>query len=234
MAELRRANLSEQLAEELRELIFEEFKPGRLLPSEKSIAESYNVSKPVVREALRKLEGSGMIRVEMGRGAIVQDLGSQPLTRFFEWSLRTDPEANLAHLMGLRRVVEIGAAELAARHGTADDVETLSAIAARMAESIGDAAAYAEGDTDFHLALARASKNPSLVFIVESFRDVLALVTKMGLRDPATPWEESLRTHQGIVSAIRGRDPAAARHAMEQHFVVSFGVLGLPTEDVAD
>src|SRR5512135_1083989 len=106
--------LADQAADRLLEYIeAQHLKPGDLLPSETSLAGSFGVSRPVIREALKNLEGKGIIEIVNGKGALVKPIDSDPLRLFFQRAMHLEKDA-IIDLMEVRKGIEVEAAVLAA------------------------------------------------------------------------------------------------------------------------
>ena len=115
LSKLSRSTLAEQATENL--LVYIEtqnLKPGDLLPSETRLATQFEVSRPVIREALKNLEGKGIIEIINGKGALVKPMDSDPLRLFFQRAVQIERNTIL-ELMDVRRGLEVQAVMLAAR-----------------------------------------------------------------------------------------------------------------------
>src|SRR6476659_3004041 len=103
LTKLSRETLAEQAARNLIAFIeAQDLKPGKLLPPESQLAADFGVSRPIIREALKSLEGKGIIEVVSGKGAVVKPLDSHPLRLFFQHAIRIEGEA-IIDLMELRK-----------------------------------------------------------------------------------------------------------------------------------
>ncbi len=119
-----------------------------------------------------------------------------------------------------RRILEVGAAGLAAERATPDQIATLAEEVAGMFASMDDPRVFLVHDINFHRAVAAASGNPIVASIVEMVsalyyerrRDTAQRASDRDLRDAAD-------MHRRIYQAIRGRDGEAARKAMHTHLV---------------
>lgn len=225
---LSRANLSAQIAERLGRRVTTRMKPGDMLAGEKMLAEEFGVSRPIVRESLRMLEGAGLIRVEKGRGAFVEELSSAPLLRFFERAVWHGDTVGLGEVMQLRRIVEVQTARLAAHQRSEADVETLGALAAGMALAIDDPALWTKLDTEFHIALGASSGSALIVHVSSSLRDAVATAVRTGFdRQSGSEVAAVAENHRRIAEAIERRDADAAEVEMAAHFDRAESVLGL-------
>jgi len=201
-------------------------KAGDRLPRESDLAVHFGVSRGVVRECLRGLEERGLVVVRQGSGARVTPEGA--------WNiLDADVLAVLLHsghgtaalfeLLECRRVIEIEAAGLAAQRATGDELSDLSDALARMgaaAERVPGSQAAEDlfhlADIAFHEAIFRAAHNRALLRMVQPIQKTL-INARRPLAAPERRFERALPEHKAILSGIAGRDPVAARAAMEVH-----------------
>ncbi|HEX8768598.1 MAG TPA: FCD domain-containing protein [Jatrophihabitans sp.] len=192
------------------------FARGDQLPPERELAAKLGVSRVNLREAIAALREADMVQTRRGRGGgtTVTYAGSvaQPINR--AEVRRQSPQ--LADALNYRRVVEPGAAYLAANSRlTADQRDWLaeSEAAVRLA---GPGPASRIADSRLHLAVATLSGSPMLIEAVtrvqSSLDGVLCVLTAL----PGTI-EQSHQSHSAVVAAILAGDPLAARAEMERH-----------------
>lgn len=220
LPKLNRGTLAEQITDRLLEYVeAQHLKPGDLLPSESALAKSFGVSRPVVREALKNLEGKGVIEIVNGKGALVRPIDSDPLRLFFQRAMQME-NSTIVELMEIRRGLETQAAELAARRRETADLDAIRRIVQKMRGSMKDLDAYTRLDVEFHMALAAASHNSMLVYLIQSIREVLRSTIMAGLQSRGTELhvESIQQTHETLYEAIAQGSVAAAAKAMAQHF----------------
>lgn len=196
--------------------------PGEKLPTERELGETLGVSRTVVREALARLKADGYIQTRQGSGVYVTDRPGQASFRVLQGGV-SSPDAgadDLHHLFELRLIVEVAAAELAARRRTADDLRALKAASARLMRALETGVEGAEADEAFHRTIAAATHNPYIrrfiEFLGRSFNET---------RRPS--WTEegrasgkaaaAQREHDQIVDAIQARSSRGARTAALAH-----------------
>lgn len=193
--------------------------PGSTLPPEAELAEAAGVSRLTVREAVKHLRAQNVVRVVRGRGTYVNPpdrwTALAPVVR----AASRSTGAGLSEaLIEARRLIENGAAELAARRRTEDDLVELSEHLATMREAAeaGDTEQFVQADIDFHDVVLRASGNLFVPLLLEPFGSLLA----QGRRETsAVPRirANAIDRHQTVLDALATGDPELARRAMDAH-----------------
>src|SRR5690349_2137606 len=147
-------------------------KPGDQIPAERDLAERFGVSRTAVREAIKSLTEKGLIEVFVGRGTFVTHLSPDRVVESITLLLRN--EANgIASLQEARELLEAPTARRAAERRTEAHVARLRAIEAELEEERAISARLVDGDTEFHVELARASGNPVLVLLMQTIMTLL-------------------------------------------------------------
>jgi GntR family transcriptional regulator, transcriptional repressor for pyruvate dehydrogenase complex len=219
--------LSAQVTRYLLDLIARErLAPGDLAPSEMKICRELNVSRGIVREAYRSLATLGILEIESGKRPRVQALSSAVLTQIVEFALRT-AHVDALQVLQLRRAVEVEAARLAARHGTAAHFERLRACVLRMREAGSEHARLIAADVALHTALAEATGNPLFALMLGGLREPLEASMALGLQSRRTRAEvlQVPELHEAIVRRICAREAEAAARAMAHHFDLSVAAI---------
>ncbi|MGI8416694.1 MAG: FadR/GntR family transcriptional regulator [Nakamurella sp.] len=206
------------------ELISGQLAAGEKLPSERTLAARFGVSRPTVREVLRTLEQQGLIEVLAGRGTFLRAPTATDSTRPMDVLYRrrnaTAREVNDARLM-----LETHGAALAAASATREEIAALGRTLAAF-DGATTLVNRASQDIAFHLQIARASRN---VVIESMFLSICGLAFELMLRSLADPavYNEGGPLHHNILHAISAGDAAAAALAMREHLSVAerrFGV----------
>ncbi len=196
-------------------------RPGERLPSERELSERFGVSRPSLREAVGKLQDTGLLVARANSGIYVADvLGSAfspALTRLFA----SHNEAVFDYL-DFRRDMEGLAAERAARLGSDTDLEVVNNVLEKMetAHKKRDPSDEARLDADFHLAIIEASHNVLMLHMMRSMYDLLregVFYNRKVMFRQRIARETLLDQHRAINTALQSRDPAGARSAIEAH-----------------
>ncbi|WP_158240488.1 FadR/GntR family transcriptional regulator [Telmatospirillum siberiense] len=212
--------LANRVVSYLREHIAAEgLRPGARLPSEAKICSTLGISRPIVREALRTLAATGLIEMAMGKRAQVSALDGAVLQSVIENAVLTG-QADVWHVMEMRRGIEISMAGLAAERRSEKMVGELTAIVERMSGKLDKIKDYTELDMRFHLALAEAADNPLYLMLIEACRQIFETSMLIGIeRWSETPELSRVQQlHEGILAAVAAGDSVAASQAMAQHF----------------
>jgi GntR family transcriptional regulator, transcriptional repressor for pyruvate dehydrogenase complex len=200
--------------ESLTEHIVEgDFEASGQLPSEGELATSFGVSRTVVREAMRSLRAQGLVEVSQGRAPRVKPPDSQPAVASLRLLLRRN-RATLLHLVEVRQPMEGEIAALAARRANDEHLRQLER-AIHDLTAAGEMAARIEADVRFHRLLAEATGNPVFVLLLETLAEFLGESRQKTLAYSGV--DLALSGHRAVLAAVRSRDEARARQAMQDH-----------------
>jgi GntR family transcriptional regulator, transcriptional repressor for pyruvate dehydrogenase complex len=218
-----RPSLADELTEELLTRIIDgRYPPDSALPPEGDLAREAGMSRLTIREAVKTLRAKNVVRVERGRGTYVNPVDQwtalEALVRATvhreSATGRTLPE----RLIEVRRIVEVGAAELAAERRTDEDTARLEAQLAEMAaaDEAGDVDAFVAADLAFHQTVLDAAGNGLIAALLGPLSRLL-----VPARRQTSEFDDirrhALDYHAAIVEAIRASDPEEARRAMHDH-----------------
>ena len=211
---------TEQVVAHVRDLIERRaLRPGDRLPAERDLATQIGVSRPTVRIGLRALAAMGVVRSRHGSGTYIPDgpptLGSEPLSFMAALHGFTREEMYEA-----RRILEVGAAGLAAERATPEQLASLAEEVASLFASMHEPQRFLLHDINFHRTLAAASGNPIVASLVEMVSELyyerrLQTAERASDRD----MRDAAEMHRRIYQAVRGRHAEAARVAMNEHLI---------------
>jgi DNA-binding FadR family transcriptional regulator len=206
----RRGRLSEQVVAELEKMMVEEYPAGARLPKESALADRFHVSRIVIREAMKLLEGRGVVQVRAGSGTYTVapsvDKVKESLLRLFRG--QASPSlTDLEEMLEVREVLEETVASLAAVRATeADLAEMEAALAVLEAGQAG--AETVEADLRFHRGLVRAAHNPYFEMMLEPLTSLV--IQQIMLTDS---YEVGPALHRKILDAVRAGNSVGARQA---------------------
>jgi len=202
--------------------------PGERLPPERDLAARLGVSRATLREAIRALAEAGLVESRRGRTGgtfVLADRarpGAAPAGPHPDPGPPCDP-GELRDALRLRRVLEVGAVELAAERdlGAAERAELTSRLEVATATTLTE---HRAADSRLHLALAEAAGSASLVTAVAEVRmRVNAHLDRIPFLPPNL--ENSHAQHRAVVAAVLAGDPGAARAAMHEHLEATAALL---------
>ncbi len=193
--------LYEEVAERLRQRIFNrELTPGSWI-DELKIAEELGISRTPLREALKVLAAEGLVTMKVRRGAYVTESSAKDL-------------ADVYHLLAL---LETDAAETVARSATDAQLEELSALHAELEQAVDDAERFFALNEAFHLRLLELADNKWRLQMVQDLRKAMKLHRQHSLQK-AGRLQESLAEHRTLMAALTARDGKRSARSMQAHF----------------
>ena len=193
--------LYEEVAELLRQRIFNrELTPGSWI-DELKLAEQYGISRTPLREALKVLATEGLVTMKVRRGAYVTDVNEKDLTDVY-------------HLLSL---LESDAAAVVAEKASDEQIRLLQNLHDQLEKATGNHDRFFEVNEQFHTQLLEIADNRWRDQVVADLRKVMKLNRHNSLLKSGRI-EESLAEHRAVMRALAARDAAGAARAMQQHF----------------
>ncbi|MEP3436001.1 MAG: FCD domain-containing protein [Hoeflea sp.] len=194
---------------------------GDRLPGERELAKQFDVSRPILREALKVLEGRGLLNTQHGGGTFVADVIGQVFTRPVMELIARHQKATLDYLE-YRREVEAVTVEFAARRATDADKALLTRIitAMKAAHQKDDFEEEASIDVEFHSAIGECAHN---IILLHTLRSCYRLLTEGVFYNRAMVYnlpgarEQLLQQHVAIYEAVMAGDAQAGRRAAQAH-----------------
>lgn len=181
------------------------WKEGDKLASENKLAQEFNVSRVVIREALQSLRSQNMITTRHGLGSFVCN-PSNFLKDSSDQELLEISEDDFLSLSDLRACVENRAVLLSSKYGTEADFARIFDALQRMQNSVGNLEEFTRADLDFHTAVVESGHSRLLIKAYHSCRSELFFILKEMNRVPESQ-TYALSTHAEICQAIAARDP---------------------------
>ncbi len=188
--------------------------PGDRLPPERELALKMEVSRPSLRSGLRTLQALGIITSRRGAGTFIVKgpplLGKAP----FEF-LAALHGFTLDQMYETRRLLEVGAAALAAERASGEQMTGMADEVTGMFAALDDPQAFLCHDLGFHRAGAAGSGNPILAAIVGTLTEIIWETGRMNMEGFSL--RQSAETHRRIYEAIRSHHPERAQREMAEH-----------------
>ncbi|RGE47028.1 GntR family transcriptional regulator [Comamonas testosteroni] len=193
--------LYEQVAEQLRQRIFQrELEPGAWI-DELKIAEEYGISRTPLREALKVLAAEGLVTMKLRRGAYVTEVSRKDISDVY-------------HLLSL---LEADAAAEVAGKATDDELRRLSETHEELKQQTADAERFFALNESFHMQILDIADNRWRNQLVADLRKVMKLNRHKSLFKQGRI-EDSLAEHEAIMQALLKRDGQLAAKAVRLHF----------------
>ncbi|MGQ4877976.1 FadR/GntR family transcriptional regulator [Billgrantia sp. LNSP4103-1] len=218
---VRHGSLSVHVADQLEALITQgKIAVGDRLPTESSLCDSFGVSRTVIREAITHLKSLGLVETRRGVGTTVlraTTIEARPAERINPTTVE-----DILHVLELRLTLEPAAAELAALRHDDEDRRALLTRHEAFVQAQAEKSQAREEDYEFHLAIARATRNPFFTQFYEQLSQSVIPRAKLLSIDinPVSAEryiERVQQEHTYILEAILSRDSEAARETMYQH-----------------
>ncbi|HKS33736.1 MAG TPA: FCD domain-containing protein [Enterobacteriaceae bacterium] len=227
----------QEIGEDLRrQIVGGQYPVGSRLPPERNIAETYGVSRTIVREALLMLELQGTVDIRQGSGVYVVRV---PQEHENEEERLLNSDVGPFEILQARQLLESNIAAFAARMATRADIDNLRRVLEQEQHAIASNDTSQDNSKMFHLLLAGASQNQMLLATVESIwhqMDSSPLWQQFNAHIASRPYRlKWLGERQTILAALRRRDVMGAWQAMWQHLEnVKNSLLELSDEDAPD
>ncbi|WP_128255678.1 FadR/GntR family transcriptional regulator [Falsirhodobacter deserti] len=218
-----RKNLPEIVFERMQRAIKSgSYQADERLPTEHELSLEFEVSRPIVREALRRLREQGLIYSRRGAGSFVRNIGLKEPVGFGQ----LENVADLLNCYDFRSTIEPQAAAFAAERHDDASLAAITAALDLMRDATNRQSHREDADFQFHYAIAIASENPYFATSMEALKDHIA--SGMRFHGASVKRDESglsrvFAEHSAIHQAIMKRDAQMARDLMHQHLRTSQG-----------
>jgi GntR family transcriptional regulator, transcriptional repressor for pyruvate dehydrogenase complex len=217
---IEKQRVADEIVEQLRSLILTgEYTPGSKLPPERELAKQLGVNRASLREALKKLEHLGLVRIRQGDGTRIENFmetaGIELIAHLIPIAAGANPDI-IRDVLEFRQIFGCEVARLAAERAGAEELERMREIAEKAKASELGADELLQLDFDFYVVLAQAARNRVMALLINTVRNAVHSYAPLmvHLNGPA---EEVLEQHRALIAAIEARDPVAAAAAAEAH-----------------
>jgi GntR family transcriptional regulator, transcriptional repressor for pyruvate dehydrogenase complex len=208
------------------EQIAEKIKAGDLhagdrLPSERELAAQMRISRPTLREAIKTLTEAGVLEVRRGQSGGIF-VASELVPRELLLSRQEIRFGEIAGVLEARRLLEPRVAQLAAVHATEDDFVAMARTIERQRELaasddfLSHEDLFLQLDLKFHLALARATRNSTIVGLMRTLLRQLEIARDMAMHAPLVP-DWTIEIHERTLFAVRAADFPLIDEVMDEH-----------------
>ena len=207
-----------EIINRLRDLINQKnLEPGDKLPSERSLAEKFNVSRNNLRIALQTLEYYGLVKSIPQSGTFIAEIGIIALNGMIEDILRLSPPSFRA-LVETRINLELEGVKWAAFRRSDADINNMENALANYSDKVIRGEEAVQEDLLFHLAIATASGNAMLnSFMLKITPEITNNFEKHHVCDKDSAFR-GIQEHKNILDAIKEKNPEGAEKAMKEHF----------------
>jgi GntR family transcriptional repressor for pyruvate dehydrogenase complex len=196
------------------------YQPDERLPTEHDLAIEFEVSRPIIREALRRLREQGFIYSRRGAGSFVRAVGMREPLGFGQ----LENVADLLNCYEFRLTVEPAAAAAAAERHDAANLAAIRLALELMRDATNRQSHREDADFQFHLAIARAAQNSYFYTAMEALKDHIAVGMKFhgaSVKRETAGLTRVFGEHEAIAEAIAARDGASAKRLMLEHLTGS-------------
>jgi GntR family transcriptional regulator, transcriptional repressor for pyruvate dehydrogenase complex len=190
--------------------------PGERLPAERQLADELGVSRSSIREAIGALTAMGVIEPRHGAGIYLTQLQADDLLEAVGVAAEIWQDEDLLHLIEARRILEAAATATAAARLTVHDLDRLSGLIEAM-DTMGPGEDFVTADIEFHRIIVGAAGNPAISAMIEGMSSRTFRARVMRGRTQEAALRRTKDEHAHIFTALRDRDPEAARVAASIH-----------------
>lgn len=203
------AKISERVAQQIKNAILKgTMKPGYKLPAERELVKHFQASRVSIREALKKVEASGLLKIKPGSGVFVSEVSSKPISDSLSSILRMQ-RISINELTEARIILEPYIAKLAAEKITAEDLEKLENNIRETSKIVKSHGPSPAQNIEFHSLVAAATQNQVIALTMKTLLDVVKEMTleiTNNLQKRGEISRHALAYHKKILKALRERN----------------------------
>ena len=218
MAELK-SSLHNQVADILAQrIVGGRFQPGDFMPNIDALRDEFNVSRTVLREAIKLLTAKGLVESRPRVGMSVRPRSDWSLmdSDVLIWRVEAGMDRTfLKDLIDARTIIEPGAAELAARNARKNEIRELRGLFDELSASVGDPEIFIDADIRFHGYILAITHNELVQHMSMILNVAIRVIAMCTITVPGSS-KAAMPIHQEVVEAIANRDGAGAFRAMRE------------------
>lgn len=224
---MKHRNLSEQLFHELgKQIVHGDLLPGEVLPKVETLSEMKDVSRTVVREALKGLSARKLVESSTRIGTVILPRNDWQWwdSDVLSWAAQSEGSRDiLLQLTEVRLAIEPAAVRLAAKYATDEDLEVIRKRYQNLETSLGNEKKWAKADYEFHNSILFASHNELMMSLlktmhkglIQSRQTTFKVLKNNQQNNLGEPTKEALSKHKAVMEAICSRNDTLAYEKMQ-------------------
>jgi GntR family transcriptional repressor for pyruvate dehydrogenase complex len=212
-----KSTIPDSLMQQIRAMIIsKKLKPGEELPSQRKMAAELGVGVPAIREALKIMDGMGLVEIRHGHSTIIKKVSVETLMSNMTPLLELT-ELDIMHLLETKDLIETQCAYVAATRASETEIKELEKIIKSMEKNLHNSREYAQLDYLFHLTIVKSVHNPVL-------NEMMTIAGKMIMKGifitSTLPGRDiAMDYHRRIYEAIRDRNGTLASSLINEHIL---------------
>jgi GntR family transcriptional repressor for pyruvate dehydrogenase complex len=213
---IKSVNLSQEIVQQfLNLMINKKLKAGDKIPSEMKLTKEFNVSRGVIREAMKSLEIFGLITIKPGHGTFVNKFGFDVFLKKLTPLLFIDKN-EVIDLLEIRKILETYGVRLAVQKADKEDIKLLENELLEMNKNLKNHEAFIQHDVNFHVLLNKSSGNSLLSKIIETIRAYYLQQSINVISKPGAA-KRALNFHKEILEAVKNKNKKTASKILLEH-----------------
>ncbi len=198
-------------------------KAGDKLPSQRDLAEQLGVGRPAIREALKRLEAMGIVKVQHGKSSTIEKVDLSTIMGNVGSLLELAP-MEVLKLLEAKEIIEFKCSELASQRATEHDLTEMKGYLEEMVKNKGNPKVHAEADYLFHFTIVKAAGHSFIIEIMKVLGKMIEkAIEETAIEDDLVGRERALRYHRSLYRAIRQKDGMKAAEVLHKHSLESRG-----------
>jgi GntR family transcriptional repressor for pyruvate dehydrogenase complex len=217
-------SIPDSVAMQIQQLIAKKkLKAGDKLPSQRDLAEQLGVGRPAIREALKRLEAMGIVKVQHGKSSTIEKIDLSTIMGNVSSLLELAP-IDVLQLLEAKEIIEFKCSELASQRATEKDLTEMKGYLEEMEKNKSNPKVHAEADYLFHFTIVKAAGNPFIIEIMKVLGKMIEkAIEETAIEDDSIGRERAMRYHRSLYRAIRQQDRKKAAEVLHKHSLESRG-----------
>jgi GntR family transcriptional repressor for pyruvate dehydrogenase complex len=198
-------------------------KAGDKLPSQRDLAAQLGVGRPAIREALKRLEAMGIVKVQHGKSSTIEKVDLGTIMGNVSSLLELAP-IDVLQLLEAKEIIEFKCSELASQRATENDLAEMKGYLEEMQKNKSNPKVHAEADYLFHFTIVKAAGNPFIIEIMKVLGKMIErAIEETAIEDDSAGREKAMRYHRSLYRAIAQKDGKKAAEVLHKHSSESRG-----------